>query len=222
MFDDIYFSDEPISSTYLNRVIKGQNSTPDGKTQNTPLWEIKNLMVTAIKKTFWELEQTGKVPKNLVPSKVFGFNEHGENNYNEIARDIVIMIDNLNDNYGSYKNSKFENMFNKIFSKPVVVDNKERYLRIVPNAIYNRTNQKVRKLFEEANYKLPLDIRQREKFKQIYIDAYINLIEGKVEFRNGKRVIVKESDLQIALNTIEKNHNFNSMDFISTTKSIGK
>lgn len=220
-FRDLYLSDKPISSTYLDRVINGQNVTADGRTQNTPTLEIKNQMVTAVKRTFLELEKTGKVPKNLVPSKVFGFNSNNENNYNEVARFIVeFVIEFLNDQYGSYKNDKFENMFDAIFSQPVNTDLGKRYLRIDPYAIYKRTNNKVRALFEQVNYQLPFSEMQRQKFKQIYRDAYYDLIEGVIAMRNnqpvvrnGKHIIESPSELQIALRMIKNNSKFYAQDF---------
>lgn len=220
-FKDLYLSKDPISSTYLNRVINGQNVTSDGRTHNTPTLEIKNQMVTAVKRTFLELEKTGKVPKNLVPSKVFGFNDNHENNYNEVARFIVeYVIEFLNDQYGSYKNNKFENMFDAIFSQPVNTDLGKRYLRIDPYAIFNRTHDKVCALFRQANFQLPFTALQREKFKQIYRDAYYDLIEGTIAMRNnqpvvknGKHIIESPSELQVALKMIKNNSKFYSSDF---------
>lgn len=227
-FKDLYLSNKPISSTYLDRIIKGQEIV-DNKTRNTPLLEIKNQMVTAIKRTFLELEKTGKVPANLVPSKVFGINYNGESNYNEVARFIVeLVIEFLNGQYGSYKINKFEGLFDAIFSRPVNTDAGPRYLRIDPYAIYNRTHSKVCALFREANYQLPFNASQREKFKQVYRDAYYDLIEGKIAMRNNqpvvrntRHIIEYPSELQLASKMIKNNEKFYSNDF-GTNHTLSK
>ena len=87
-FNDLYLSTTPISNTFLPFAIAGQNVTEDGKTHNTPLLEIKNLMVDAVKTLFAELEETGKFNCKLMPSTVFGKYDNGTNKYNEVGRFI--------------------------------------------------------------------------------------------------------------------------------------
>lgn len=227
-FKDLYLSSTPITDTYLNRLIAGQETTDDGRTKNTPLLEIKNLMVVALKELFKQFDQTGKFSTPLTPRSVFGVDENGENNYNEVARFIVInVIEFLNDQYGDYGENGFESMFNKIFTTPIKTSQGTKYLRIHNDAIYKRTARQVRELFEEANYQLPLTYKQREKFKQIYRNAYYNLIEGVIAYKKnepattnyGKHIVVQKSDMQVALNMIKENKlNYNNQFDNTITK----
>lgn len=219
-FKDLYLSSTPITETYLNRFIAGQETTNDGRTKNTPLLEIKNLMVDALKEIFKQCDQTGKFSLPLTPRNVFGVDENGENNYNEVARYIVIsVIEFLNDQYGDYGKNGFDSMFNKIFTTPIKTNKGTKYLRIHKDAIYKRTYKQVHELFEEANYQLPLTYKQREKFKQIYRNAYYSLIEGVIAYKKnepattnyGKHIIVQKSDMQVALKMINENKlNYNN------------
>lgn len=224
-FNDLYLSKESISSTYLPFPIAGQKVTEDGRTKNTPLLEVKNLMVDTIRTTFAELEATGKFNCRLMPSTVFGKYENGTNKYDEVGRFISRdVIDFLNDQYGEYKTRGFENMFNILFYTPIKIDGEVGYLRIFSkgkdNVIYKRTHDKIIQLFEQANYKIPFTGSQREQFKAIFRDAYFSLIEGVISKQNGhaltnngEHIIEKKSDLQIALAMIRKNQKFSLDDF---------
>lgn len=227
-FKDLYLSTTPITDTFLNRKINGQEVTSDGKTKNTPLLEIKNLMVIAVKRTFAELEKTGKFSVKLMPSTVFGEYQDGKRKYDEVARFIVEdVIEFLNDQYGSYGKNGFESMFNKIFSTPLTVDGKKQYLRVYDDAIFKRTNKKVFNLMEQANYTIPLTDNQREAFKKIYRDAYYNLIEGTILLKNnepilkkGEHIIVKKSDLQNAHFLIKNHINLQKDNFLENKNNF--
>lgn len=228
-FNDLYLSTTPISNTFLPFAIAGQNVTEDGKTHNTPLLEIKNLMVDAVKTLFAELEETGKFNCKLMPSTVFGKYDNGTNKYNEVGRFISQdVIDFLNDQYGEYKWAGFENMFDELFRKQLKFGDQYAYLRVFSrgkeNAIYKRTRAKVLKLFEQANYQIPLIDDERDEFKKIFRDAYFDLIEGIIKKETGHpvsnydglHIIEKPSDMQIALQMIRNNEKFNAEDFSKT------
>ena len=211
-FTDIYLSDEPVMNTNI--------TFRDGTTSMTPLWSVQNLMVYALQRQFAEIQEEQEIPFRLRPQTVFGMTEQGESKYTAIARYMVMLTETLNDQFGKRVSNEHITMFNNLFKKPVDVNGKKMYLRVKEDALYWRTNRKVRAVFAKANYIIPLPDKYHKEIKKIFEDAYIDLIEGKIErkdnkpvMKNGQHNIIEPSDFQIANQMIFDHKQFYESEF---------
>ena len=207
VFREIYLSNKPITDKTIKLPGKEERNT-------TPLWEVQGLVVNALKKVFEEM--SSHYDERLMPSTVFGVDKNGNRKYDRIAGYIAHnVIETINDKHG--------NMFKTLFTTPINVEGKTQYLAFDQNLIYKRIASKVKACMRKANYSLPLPDSIQREIKTIIENAYIDLLEGKIDKSNNKHTIEEPSDFQLALQMIKRNQKFYYSDFekeLDNTKKI--